>query len=266
MKLPYRSRDGREGCIWFAIVLLGIAGQFGLMALLHPYQDQLQAWILPIAAVPFIIMIVVAMWVLARRKKKRIGNLALALSSQGIVLDPEPSEAVRQFFVPHLANLQQSFGLHEGVANLVWVAYNPQILIFEHHYITGSGRYTQEHNHTVIAFAASQEEPQSAHLGYQPSLWLTKTRFGQARLLKNAHGEDLSTGDPEFDKTWAVYGSAETMAVFLTKPVRQRLLASPRSETWQIGRGWVAVGFPTPLDATNLLAFLSHARATIGEL
>lgn len=266
MAAPYKSRTGTEGLVWFLIVMMGIAGQFGVMALAYPYQKQLQAWILAIAAIPFVIALGVGVWVGSRRKKKRIASIGKALSAQGLTMVEELDDRIRQHLRPHLDALDGPFGLSGGTANLSWVAFNEDVLIFEHTFITGSGRYSQEHWYTVVAYYGTAPSPPGARLGAEGPLWLNRMRFGQAGQLKRAHGEDIATGDEAFDKAWAVYGVRETADKFLTQEVRARLMRSRKGETWNLGNGWAACCFSGMFDAANMTAFIEHVRQTLSEI
>jgi len=248
------------------MILGAIGAQIALMALLNPYRDQLQAWILPIAGVPFLLALFVAVWITRRRTRRRIKRIAEALRPEQVDFVDEPSDAIRQLVAPHMAGLQNAFNLRDGVTNIVWVAYNSQMLLFEHEFTTGSGRNIQVHTHTVIALAPHPELPQEQQLGYQAWFWARRLRFGQGRVLKAQWGAEFEIGDPEFDKLWALYGSPETAQTVLTQPVRQLLLNSPKGETWFVGNGWVAIGYDGNLTDTNFLAMLKHARSVLNAI
>lgn len=266
MPRAYRGVSGREGCIWTLLILMGVAGQVTVMILLHPWQEQIQAWILAIGAVPFLAALALAVWVQGRRTKQRVQQIGEALTSQGLTFEGSLTDTIRGHLVPHVQLFEMPFGLQGGVNNLIWIAFTDEILVLEHSFITGSGRSTQEHFRTMVAFPSSASSPPGARLGAEDPLWLARLRIGQGRAIRRAHGDDLKTGDPSFDKAWAVYGSSETARQLLTAEVRRRLGESPRGEIWNLGTNWVACCAPLPLDSANLQRFLDHVRRILAEV
>jgi len=266
MKQAYRTRDGREAAIWFVIVFAGIALQVVTMWALYPHEKTLGAWVLPIAAIPFLSVMILAFWVMAKRTKRRIQGIAAALKKEGVELVDNPSDSIRQLLVPHFEGLQDAFDLRYGAASIVWVAYNPTLLIFEHQFFTGSGKHTQQHDHTVIAFAPHPELPPEQQLGYQSAFWAKRLRLGHGRATERRRGSDFEIGDAAFDKVWGLYGTRSTAEVVLTQAARQRLMQSPKGESWFVGNGWVAIGYDQNLNADNLMSMLAHARAVLNSI
>lgn len=253
MSAPYKGGNARESLFWFIMVLLAIAGQILTIYLLHPYQEQLQAWILPIACVPFIIGVVIAVILTGRFRKRRLTEIAAALQPFGLETVADPPESIRNYVVPHLEGMQRVFNLRNGVGGIQWMAYNPQMLVFEHQHTTGSGKHTVTHTYTIIARAVPD----------QVTNWLVaiRPRLGETRLSNQQFGEDVILGDDEFDDKWLVYGSADTAHRFLDAEVRPTLLNSPKGERWYVDNGWIVVGYPSEFRADNLVRFFEHARS-----
>ncbi|MCC7434469.1 MAG: hypothetical protein IT363_07275 [Methanoregulaceae archaeon] len=252
MSKPYKGGSTRESLFWFFMIVLGLAGQILTMYLLHPYQDQLQAWILLFACLPFFIAVIIAIVVSGRIRKRRLKDIAAALVPFGLETVPDPPDSIRNYVVPHIEGMQRVFDLRNGVAGIQWMAYNPQMLLFEHQHVTGSGKHTVTHTYTVIAWAKPD----------QVTNWMVaiRPRLGETRMSNRQFGEDVILGDDEFDDKWLVYGSADTAHRFLSLEVRPTLMSSPKGERWYIDNGWVVVGYPAEFRAENLVKFFEHAR------
>lgn len=256
MSAPYRKGGTAETWVWVIIVFLGIACQLGAMFVLHPYQDQLQAWILVIAIAPFVLAVIIALIIMARMKRKRIAGIKAALESKGLAVDTEPTDSIRAMLEPHMTSLNFGLDLRNGSAGLQWIAYSPEVLIFEHEFTTGSGRYTQVHNKTVVAYAKVQERP-----------WMVaiNRRFGEAKLYKSRFGEDIEIGEPQFDKQWLLYGSEGAVNTFMSLDVRMNLADSPKGEGWYIDSNWVVAYFPYLMNGENVAKFVERAERIINS-
>lgn len=250
---PYKGGNARESLIWFFLILLGIVGQFLTIYLLHPYQEQLQAWILPISALPFIVGLIIAVVVTRRMRLHRLDGIAIALKPLGLETVADPPEAIRNLVVPHIEGMQRVFDLRNGVAGIQWMAYNPQMLLFEHQHVTGSGKHTVTHTYTIIAWA----KPELV------TTWMVaiRPRLGETRMSNRQFGDDVILGDDAFDDKWLVYGSPDTAHAFLGLEVRPTLMSSPKGERWYVDNGWVVVGYPAEFRAENLMKFFEHARS-----
>lgn len=255
MSAPYRKAGAGETWVWLIIVLLGIACQIGTMLFLHPYQDQLQAWILVIAIAPFIIAVIVAVVITSRMRRRRIAGIQAALSQRGLEVDINPSANVRALVEPHLNSLTWGLDLRTGSGGLQWIAYSPEMLIFEHEFITGSGKHTQVHHKTVVALAKVDE--------HRPWMIAINRRFGEARLYKSRFGEDIEIGEPIFDKRWLLFGSEGAVNTFMSLDVRMNLADSPKGEGWYIDANWVVTFFPFRMDGENVAKFIERAQAII---
>jgi len=252
MSAPYKGGVG-AGCLWVIVVLLGVVGQVLTIYLLYPYQKQLQAWILPIAAAPMLFAIIAAFILDGKMRRKRFASIAQALEPYGLDTVADPSDAIKAQVTPHLEGMQRVFDLRNGVAGIQWMAYNPKMLMFEHQHTTGSGKHTVTHTYTIIAWAMPD----------QVTTWMVaiRPRLGETRMSNRQFGEDVILGDDAFDDKWLVYGSPDTAHRFLSLEVRPTLMSSPKGERWYIDNGWVVVGYPAEFRADNLLKFFEHARS-----
>jgi hypothetical protein len=132
-----------------------------------------------------------------------------------------------------------------------------QVVLFEHLYITGSGKTTQEHIHTVIGMEAADRS--SFGFSVSGSLILNRPRIGARRFLKRSP-RCIETRDREFDRTWISRGDAHTLASFVNERVKHELHESPRGESWHVGGGWVCCGFDGPLGPVDVVRFVDRSR------
>lgn len=255
----YRRPTSWMGCLWVVIVMLGLAGQVAVMALLSEWADRLQAWIFLPAMVPFLGSIGLAAWLQHREMRRRVQGICRSLTALGFDAVPEPSASLKETVRDQVAAVQGPFVLRGGSDNVVWLALRDQTFVFEHRYTTGSGKSTQVHEHTVIAWPGASPEPaRVAELASAPWCLVARPRLGEKRALKRALGEDRVVGDPDFDRRWSIHGDEATAQAFLTAQVKGDLGDAPRGEIWSLGGGWVACGCPFALDSANLLRFLVH--------
>lgn len=255
MSAPYKGGNARDWFFWCAMVFLGIAGQILTIYLLHPYEKQLQAWILLFAVIPLVVAIIVAVIVMGRMRRRRLDEIAIALKEYGLETMADPTANIRNLVVPHLEGMQRVYDLRNGVGGIQWMAYNSETLVFEHQHTTGSGKHTVTHTYTIIAFA--NPDPVTN--------WLVavRPRLGETRMSNRQFGEDVVLGDDEFDHKWLVYGSPDTAHSFLDAEVRPTLLSAPKGERWFVDNGWIVVGYPAEFRARNLMSFFEYARSIV---
>lgn len=253
MSTPYKGGNARDALFWFFMVLLGIAGQIVTIYLLHPYQKQLQAWILLYACLPLVVMMIIAAFISRRMRLGRLDEIATALQAYGLETVADPPESIRNYVVPHIEGMQRVFDLRNGVGGIQWMAYSPEMLVFEHLHVTGSGKHTVAHNYTIIARAVPG----------QVTNWMVaiRPRLGETRMSNRQFGEDVVLGDEPFDDKWLVYGSPETAHRFLDAEVRPLMLDAPKGERWYVDNGWIVVGYPSEFRAKNLVQFFEYARS-----
>jgi len=263
MKPAYRGQGFLVGCMPFGILMLGVIGQLVLMYFLFPYQKQLQAWVLAIAAIPFLIAVTVLILANKVMQKKRLTSIAEALAPLGITVFAEPSQELRAELSPHVEGLKGPYQLSGGVANVTWLAYNDQLFLFEHSYTTGSGKSTVEHVRTVVAWPRGTYSRVDMLCDLP---WMIAARAGyvEARALKADLGEDQEIGEPTFDGKWSIFGHPDTAMALFTPFAREQLNAARKGERWSIGGGWVACGTPMAMNAANVAKFVAHAEAVVG--
>ncbi len=257
MSAPYRKVGAAETWVWLMIFLVGIAGQVGAIIMLHPYEDQLQAWILVIAIAPFVVALIVAVVVTSRMRRRRIQGIQSALAERGLEVDAELTPNVRALVEPHLNSLMFGLDLRNGAGGLQWMAYSPEVLIFEHMFTTGSGKTTQVHQKTVVAFA--KVDPT------RPWMVAIRRRFGEARLYKQRFGEDIEVGEHQFDRDWLLFGNEGAINTFMSFDVRENLADSPKGEGWYADANWVVAFFPFAMDGPNVAKFVERAEAIVNS-
>jgi hypothetical protein len=198
--------------------------------------------------------------VTSRRNRHRIQRVAARLEGDGFQVASKPTEAERTDFAAPLAHLLPSLDLRHGAVGIQWFAVQRTggARLFEHLYMTGSGRSTQEHYHTVIAWPAGHADLRGSGLATAPWLFLTQyNRF----IRREVKARELQA--PEFAdvaKRWSLLGDAATAARFLKPAVRAQLDNSPKQETWCMGAGWVCCMFKGVIDVPQLDPFLAHGR------
>lgn len=263
MSAPYRGASRWPGCLWVLMILLGLACQVGVFIWLGPEVDRLQGWVFAVAVLPLIVSLFLAAWVMGRLDRTRILGIRRTAVAEGLEFVYPVDASMQGHLQPHMETLGPRFGLANGVQGLKWVAFSSDVLVFEHEFTTGSGKTTQVHTRTVAAWPATAPLPK-AKMAEDPMLWMLRPRLGETRLYAKTHGPEFQIGVDAFDRQWLLYGSQETAANFLDEATRDRLVRSPKGETWMVGGGWCAASYPGPIDEANLGHFLHHARAALG--
>ena len=260
---PYHKANQRMG-LWLVICFTGIAAQFGTMALLSRYgvYERLGIWSMAIGVLPLLIAFFVGWRVLARLNRERIGRIAAYLAERGFEVTEKPSDAERTAFAAPLEHLMATLELRYGAARIEWFAVQtagPQKLrLFEHVFTTGSGKTTQVHQHTLLAWPAGHPDLREATLANAP--WFMMTRYP---WLKRRTVRDRELKDPAFAdlaQRWSIFGASDTVRRFLKPAVRAKLQTSPQGESWSVGAGWICCSFNRTLDATNFDRFLRNGR------
>ena len=219
-------------------------------------------WALAIAGGSGLAAVLMLMVAYSRAMKRLRHRIAEALEQRGFRAAPDPSaEGKAAAFVP-VAHLEGWLGLRLGAEGINWWALRDapegKTLVFEHSYVTGSGRTTQQHDHTVVAWPSTASSPRGAWLGSAGELWMVKAPLGMRRALER-QGEELPLADERLDKPWVVFGHEAVALAFLTPEVRERLSASPRGECWLFGKESVACAYKGSFAPDELLRFLDWA-------
>ena len=247
MAKPYRRARG-NAWVW----LLFIFAAMGAMIPIAIYTpESVGGWMLLYMTLPMIVGMGAAAYIdhrLTKGRRMRMGDFFQSLGLH-FVFDP-PQEAKAAFFEP-IQHLESNAGMQGGGTNLKWIAYGAiqgrQALIFEHEFVTGSGKHTQVHYRTGVCWVSNMG-------------WLTLIRpfVGEGRALERSHPE-IRVDDERFDKNWIIWGEEAVAHAFLTQEVRGRLADSPRGEMWCIGGGWACCICKHALDEHNLPKFIQRS-------
>jgi hypothetical protein len=143
--------------------------------------------------------------------------------------------------------------LRDGASNIQWFATGEiagqAMAVFEHEYITGSGKSTQVHTSTCVSFPSEKG-----------GVTFMRPRFGEARIYrKNKVAFKLE--NEEFDSRWIIWGERKFADAFFSQELISALRNSPAGEWWCIGAGWKCCLTRNPLDPENLGKFIAHANS-----
>lgn len=255
----------RHSALWVMIILGGILVMSVLFATFsrNGLADRLGGWMLLVGVLPIVVSVLFALLITGRLNRSRIAGLARPLELAGFSLTPSPTSEEKIRFGALLEVLMNALAFRYGAAGIQWYAVEtkntPPALLFEHEYVTGSGKTTQVHNHTVLAWPATHSHlclralDASAAFGLGRFSWLVRRVYRDRELTDPAFAD--------LRKHWTAFGSAETGKQFLTARVRGLLHRSPAGEQWYVGAGWLACCFRGTLDGENIESFLKHARA-----
>jgi hypothetical protein len=235
-----------------------------VMLSIHFHLEKVLGGWTMVPALATLIGIIVTGWIVtSRRNRQRIQRVATRLDADGFQVVAKPTESERTDFAAPLAHLLPSLDLRHGPVGIQWFAVQLTggARLFEHLYITGSGKTTQEHYHTVLAWPASH--PDLGSSGFATAPWLFLAQYNRF-LRRDVRKRELQL--PEFAdvaKRWSLIGDATTATRFLRPAVRSQLDNSPKQETWCMGAGWVCCMFKGVVDIPQLEQFLAHARETL---
>jgi len=246
------------------IGLLGVAAQLGTMFLLSwsGVSERLGWGILLLGAIPMILALIFGAWMLRRLNRQRVGVVATLLGGMGFRLTVNPGSVEQNEFGAPISHLLPALGLRTGTAGIQWFGIRGQgptaLRLFEHEFVVGSGKSTQVHHNTVVAWPAGHAELGDPTLAMSPWFALARMSWLMRRTMRDQELKDAEFAD--LAKDWCVWGDAGTGARFLTPAVRTQLQESPRGEAWYVGAGWVCCAFNGTLTAKNLERFLAHTR------
>lgn len=247
MSKPYR-RSAQHGLMWIIIVFIGIGCGIAAGSML---PKNLQWWWFAMVLMsPMFAAIALCVWLTVRIKRRRVSEIQADIERDGFIMDSRPGLERKQAVLAPVADLQRRLNLRNGAAGIEWVALRMRepssMCIFEHSHITGSGRTTQEHLHTVVAWLMSHVT--TAGVSGFRAHWL------QRRSL--SHGATVvKLGDQAFDEQWTILGDDAGAKQFFTEAMRALLADSPKGESWHAGPGWMACAFDGSMDARNLAKF-----------
>lgn len=260
----YKGASQQIG-LWFLFSFGAVAAFLTVVMLsIHFHLERVLGGWTMVPALATLIGGIVAGWIVtARRNRERIQRVAARLAGDGFQVVPKPTEAERADFAAPLAHLLPSLDLRQGATGIQWHAVQPAggARLFEHLYMTGSGKTTQEHYHTVIAWPAGH--PDLGNSGLATAPWLFLAQYNKF-LRRDVRKRELQL--PEFAdvaKRWSLIGDAATAARFLKPTVQMQLGNSPKQETWCMGAGWVCCMFKGVVDVPQLEQFLAHSRGIL---
>jgi hypothetical protein len=255
---PRYRRSSQHGLMWVLIVFMGIG--CGLTAG-STLQKSVEWWWAAIVVMsPMFAAIGLCVWLTARIKRRRVRHIQADIERDGFIMDCKPDAERKQAVLAPVADLQRLLNLRNGAAGIEWVALHTRepssICIFEHAHITGSGKTTQEHLHTVAAWLM----PNVAMAGVSA---FRPHRLQRRSLSRGAAVVKL--GDEAFDERWVILGDEAGAKQFFTEGMRLMLADSPRGESWHTGSGWVACAFDGAMDARNLAVFRARCEEIVGR-
>ncbi|MCG3137366.1 MAG: hypothetical protein HJJLKODD_01210 [Phycisphaerae bacterium] len=257
MSKHYR-RSSQHGLLWVIIVIIGIGcGLAGGSTLPKSVQWW---WAVIVVIVPMFVAIALCVSLTGRMKRRRVGNIQADLERDGFIMDPQPDAERKNAVLAPVADLQRRLELRNGSAGIEWVALHTRqpsaVCIFEHSYITGSGKTTQEHQHTVMAWLVPQMTMGGVSV-FRPH-WLQRRVLTQNTTM-------VKLGDEAFDKQWVVLGDEASAKQFFTSSMRLILADSPKGESWHLGTGWMACAFDGAMDTHNLALFRSRCAEIVAH-
>lgn len=266
-RAAYRKAGEHTG-LWLLLGLAGVASMLGTLFLLSrtEFGRQHEVWTFVISVVPMLSSFLFAAWLLNRLKRRRIGAIAAHFAPAGVPVAQKPTLPEQEQFAAPLAHLLiPTLGLVHGAAGIQWFGTLGKgattLRLFEHEFVTGSGRTTNIHYHTVAAWPAGHPEIGDGALATAPWFFMRQTPWLARRAVR-----DRELKQPEFadlESVWSLLGDAGTGARFLTPSVRAQLAQSPRGEGWSLGAGWVCCFVNGALAAEELDRFLAHARGVL---
>lgn len=257
--LPVYRRAGRwEGCLFVAVVIGSLPAGIGLSFALGKADKWLH---ITVALGPFVIAFIGMLIWMFRKNRARQHDLERGLRDDGFtpVLKPDIAAASALFGpIGHVTSV-----ITRGPEAIKWLASQDLgsgalVRIFEHEYTTGSGKSTQVHQHTVVAWPAPA--------GW-PMVELHRTGGLQRWWDRRRGRQDIEVGQEEFDKMWRVACASEAFVkAMLAGDARTVLLNSPGGERWIIGHGHVCCVTTGVLDIHNLRLFINRSKAFLARM
>lgn len=257
MSKQYR-RSSQHGLLWVIIVFIGIGCGIAAGTTL---QKSVQWWWAAIVVMsPMFAAIAICVWLTVHIKRRRVRDIQAYIERNGFIMDSKPNAERKNAVLAPVADLQRRLDLRNGSAGIEWVALHTRqpssICIFEHSHVTGSGKTTQEHLHTVVAWLMPNVT-MAAVSAFRPHL-LQRRSFTRGAIV-------VKLGDEAFDEQWVILGDEAGAKKFFTKEMQLMLADSPKGESWHTGTGWMACAFDGAMDARNLALFLARCEAIVGR-
>jgi hypothetical protein len=266
MKHPpaYKGASQQIG-LWFLFSFVAVASFLAAVFFsIHiGLEKTLGAWTM-VPSLGVLAGVIVTAWIVtSRRNRQRIDRVSAHLRDRAFQVTVRPAETERTDFAAPLAHLFPSLDLRYGATGIQWTAVQQTggVRLFEHLYMTGSGKTLQEHYHTVIAWP--EGHPELGHSGFATAPWFFMAQYNRF-MRREVRKRELQ--DPKFAdlaERWSLIGDAGTAVRFLSPRVQVELQRSPKQETWCMGAGFVCCMFKGVLDVPQLEQFLNHARTTL---
>ncbi|MBX3743594.1 MAG: hypothetical protein KF712_21590 [Akkermansiaceae bacterium] len=259
MGRPYRKAS-RQTLVWLVICLCGVAGQIALMMSVPAFKTMGPVQAFALGSLPFFVALALAYVVTGRLKRGRFRRISGTLTPMGfdLALKPGP-EGKKEFFAP-LEPLQKWMDLRPGADGIEWfgtrTGQHGEVRLFEYEYVTGTGKGTQIHMRTIVAFPADRQVPTGCALGRLDGFRVARMSWWTRRLWAKHSLKDGVFGRLD---GWVSTGDAETGRLFLSPGVMDQLRSAPRGESWYIGGGWVCCVYDDPLEPQDLVKFMDRA-------
>lgn len=248
MPAPYRKAS-RHTAIWVFLMLGGTA--LGVAAASQlPKDDVWWKYMLAVTA-PVALAVAAAFMITNGINRRRIEAIDKELSKRGFNVKRSPEDEQKRAFYTPISYLADWFGWRGGAGGIEWLAASQECGVFEHIYVSGSGKHAQEHLHTVALF------PLPAYL----SEGFIAKRVGWGAIGRvRSSGHEVEIGIGDFDRKWDLSGNSDLGKGFLTSGVRNLLADSPVGESWMVGGGYFCAAYKATFDAENLAKFLDRAE------
>lgn len=267
--MPLYSKHRRASLVWIITAIAAVVLVYGTMFALigSGLFKRLGDWGAVVGVAPLVIAMATGWIAMAGVTRRRIAALAGGLRAQRYEVVERPTPAQRQEFAKPIVHIFPSIGLQHGDAGVQWfaveggVADASALRIFEHEYVTGSGKFAQVHIRTALFWPAGHPDLPAAPLATAP--WFSAARLPRL-IRRSVRSHELALpGLSAFTETWSLLGNPDTARRFLAPAVIAQLDPAPRDEEWAMGAAWVCCSFRGPLDAANLDRFLEHARQVL---
>lgn len=256
MSKPYR-RSSQHGLLWVIIVFIGIG--CGLAAAATLPKSVQWWWAAIVLMSPMFAAMALCLYLTVRMKRRRVRDIKADIERDGFIMDPQPDEERKKAVLAPVADLQRRLDLRNGAAGIEWVALHTRepssMCIFEHSHVTGSGKSTVEHQHTVAAWLMPHVTTGVA--AYRPH-WLQRRALTRGNIV-------VKLGDRAFDEQWVIFGDQAGAKRFFTEGMRLMLADSPKGESWHTGTGWIACAFDGAMDARNLALFRTRCEELVAR-
>ena len=255
----YRKAPGTE---WIIVVLclLAVAGEIAMVPMLGPRR--MTAFDLVYFAIPLIMAFVLGWMILRRKHRQRMARLAKNLQAAGLQATLTPDKEKCERLWNYVKPLAQVLDLRGGGPNVQWYAtlngHTDPLCLFEFRFVTGSGRYSQEHIRTVIIWLSPLSPAPDQSPGDLPGFVMSKLPWLQRRAQRT-HALVLP-GHEALAKTWIFHGDAGTAARVLKPAVLAELTTAPKGECWYVGHGWFCCCFQNALHPDDVGRFLERSR------